>query len=360
MNDNNQPLGYPSYYPSTVPQPYAGVEDPNFVPYGDPNAISQQYPQPLGFGNGLENPYLPQTMGGGLVIEDERPPIHEEKRRQEEYVDVKGVIPHVDVSVDLPPQVKKEEVAHVDPHIGSMASVDPPAATVASHHEPERRNSIHITCPRIHCDCLPSCSDLTSCDFSCDTIRYMDRDTKHHIINISAGCLVFLLGLILLAISFAFFGIIGQDPNYINDPDSLIYIHRNCCTVSYAPVSCSYYGKYYSSQRCQYSVSFPVLGSSVLTSDPERGQNVVCSSNKTKSYVTQNSYPYSSYYNIIGSSSNVDCYTNKDENQVSLIPYSQLYSGFYTAAVVCISIGSSFLFIIIVHVGTYVYVKFMK
>jgi len=355
---------YPMYAPS-ITQPYAGVEDPCYIGgANNKDSMYHQYPQPLGFG-GLQNPYLPQQTSGASSSSSIQTQHHKEMRIQEEHVDLKGPTLHVDVvvhQVDLPTHSAATFNNNVDPvikaetdnHIRTIPTSTVPATKV-HQPEPTRRNSIHLTCPRIHCDCLLSCSDLSCPSFP--KWSYMNRYTRVHLINLSIAALIFLISMVLLAISLVFFGIVGQDPTLLDDPNSLIYIHRNCCIIFDTPVSCSH-SKYYSSRQCKYQVSFPVLGSSALTSDPQRGQNVVCSSNKTLGLITQNTYSYSSF--DISSSQRVDCYTNKDESQVSLLPYSQTYADYYMAGIVCISIAGSFLFIIIVHLVTYLSVLYKK
>ncbi|KAG2374464.1 hypothetical protein C9374_010748 [Naegleria lovaniensis] len=244
----------------------------------------------------------------------------------------------VHVNVDAPPRTTTTASEHHAKH-----------ESPRSHRPLTRQNSIHLTCPRIHCDCFSSCPSFSD----------MNRMEKYQLFTVVGGVFFFILGLALFAVTGALYGVVNSDPLMVKDPNALIYVHRNCCTVDFVDECYTSKSKYSYNTYCKYQVTFPRLGTAALLNDTLRGGGITCSSSSTDTItrVTQNSYA-TSYYSVMTGRRNVDCYTDKEEKNVALRePYSELYSGMVTGAIVCVCFASVIIATIAIKVGVYLYVK---
>ncbi|KAG2373128.1 hypothetical protein C9374_012860 [Naegleria lovaniensis] len=153
-------------------------------------------------------------------------------------------------------------------------------------------------------------------------------------ILVSMSTLVFSVsvGIMLLLSCGIFIGMKLIDYPKMNlDPNSLSYIHRNCCIVE------SVFEDFSQQEIIHYemTVKFPVLGflNMSLEESAQRGYNLKCELNSHSILRVMKHVRYSGprvFYNH----SIVDCFTNRAETELTLLePYSAMYQLFQTIGI---------------------------
>ncbi|KAF0981424.1 hypothetical protein FDP41_012081 [Naegleria fowleri] len=157
-------------------------------------------------------------------------------------------------------------------------------------------------------------------------------------ILVSFSMLVFSLSVsIMLLLSCGVF--IGMKlidyPKMQLDPNSISFIHRNCCMLERV------FEDFSQKEIIHYemTVKFPVLGFENMSSEEsaQRGYNLKCELNSHSVLRVMEHVRYSGprialFYNH----SIVDCFTNRKETEMTLLePYSAMYQVFQTVGIYC-------------------------
>ena len=151
----------------------------------------------------------------------------------------------------------------------------------------------------------------------------------------------------------------SRDPDLLNDPQALVYTHTNCCRIEDSFRDCV------TSQKetlCKFVVSFPVLHLNETSDDGDEDESAVVengcpiyanttfltlvTSNEYSMIATSTYYKYATFDNV--TFGNITCYTNIDESQVSIIPFSNLYNSYFLATIAMGVLMSAFCIAIIV------------
>ena len=147
-----------------------------------------------------------------------------------------------------------------------------------------------------------------------------------------------LLSLILLGMK------VFDYPVMVLDPNAISFIHRNCCTIeNVREIDIS--EKLFA---CDMLIKFPVIGFSNKSNQENewRGYDLDCAKNSFSTFRAIDFHYTGNRVSLFHNNSIVDCYTNKEENVVTLLePYSYMYYLFNIFGITGIIISfSSFCF----------------
>ncbi|EFC36972.1 predicted protein [Naegleria gruberi] len=156
-----------------------------------------------------------------------------------------------------------------------------------------------------------------------------DANTTSNSIASKTNLFMYGGGTLLLLLSLALFGIGAVLYGVVNSI-SVSYVHQGCCNVTVSS-GCSSY------DDCSYGVSFPILGSAKLQQDPKKGFGLTCSAAENQIMTTTLVKKYSSSNTLPTTTTNIDCYTDKNEKFVSLEPYSELYTLYISGGIICLA-----------------------
>ncbi|KAF0984815.1 hypothetical protein FDP41_000714 [Naegleria fowleri] len=203
----------------------------------------------------------------------------------------------------------------------------------------------------------PTPSSLTSSTidpFNAEEDEENKKEIKCKAIFLSIFTIFFMLLIIPQLSLFVYFYLtINSDPRLANDPNALVFKHKNCCTIEDSRVDCV---KSLNETFCKFKITFPLMFFDDEANPSDTRECIIYPNTTFRTLIDSNSFSVKSeiFYLYAGATMNgskvhnVTCFTDRNETFVSVLPFSRLYNSYYMAAIAMGILMSGFCLAIII------------